>query len=100
MFESKFDKLYEGIYEIKRVTPINDEEVLVEFTTIFYTSEEEAKDPTELQGYDYGPKGNSIQSVKLDVSHIPDVDDFNSGNRNQIYEVLTEQLDLKVKDNE
>lgn len=96
MFGSDETTLYEGVWEIDGVDPLNEDEVIVSFTTAYYKSEDEAKDPTERQPYDYGPNGDKPQSVRLNAEDVPSVDDFNT-DRNALYNHLTEILDFDVK---
>lgn len=98
MFGSDPSPLYEGVWKIEDVSVVGDNQILVNFKTAFFESEEEATDPEERQPYDYGPAGKSIQSVKLDGNRLPSINEFNGGNRHKIYEVLTEELDLEVRE--
>lgn len=96
VFSSEPTTLYEGVWKIERVEAINEKTVLVSFTTAFFNSENEAEDPTEIQPRDYGPRGESTQTVAISSGVVPSIEEFNSGERHKIYNKLTEELDFET----
>lgn len=96
LFDSEPTTLYEGVWEIERVDPLSEDQILVSFKTAFYETKKEAEDPTTLRPYDRGPNGNSIQTVALPSNIVPSIEDFNRGNRSKIHGVLTEELDFET----